>query len=348
MVVVPMRKILLLVTAGLIVLFTGTSAAYSVDRTEFAYVTQFGQPIAIYDGETDAGLHFKLPWPMQAVQRLDRRLQVFDLPGTELLTHDPKGNTIDKTLTISAYVCWRIAPGEGVGRFLRSVGTPERAEAVLGQRITSRLGAEIGKMQLEDLISVAADNKQVEERMDRLSQRLRDQGNPDDPSPTGSQSLHDSARDSYGIELVDIRVRRFNYPAQVREAIFDRIRSERSLKVANYQSLGMQRAEAIRSQAEFEARTTLAQARAAEQIRKGQAEAEADQIRNQAHKKDAEFYTFLKKLAEYQRILGDNKTVLLLSSHYEWFDLLFKPPSPEGAPMKKPAGKPASAKTGGS
>src|SRR5437016_9340787 len=111
-------RILLLLIIGIAAVFFISSAVYCVDRTEFVYVTEFGKPVQTWDGATDAGLHFKLPWPVQTVQRLDHRLQVFDLPAAELLTHDPKGRTIDKTLTISAYVCWRIAGVDGVDRFI--------------------------------------------------------------------------------------------------------------------------------------------------------------------------------------------------------------------------------------
>src|SRR6202007_1765194 len=141
----------------------------------FVYVTQFGRRLAIYDGADDAqaGLHFKLPWPIQSVQRVDRRLQYFDLPGAELLTRDPKGNTIDKTLTIDAYVCWRIdaEPG-GVARFIRSVGTPEGAKAILGQRINSELGAAVGRLELEDLVST--EPGKVDARRDALRKQLLD------------------------------------------------------------------------------------------------------------------------------------------------------------------------------
>src|SRR5215469_14174973 len=145
------------------------SALYTVDRTEFVYLTQFGRHVATFDGARDdeAGLHFKWPWPVQSVRRLDRRLQHFDLPGAELLTRDPKRNTIDKTLTIDAYVCWRIADGAGVDRFLRSVGTTAGAQAILGQRINSQLGAAIGQMELDDLISTDPD------RVDRARRQLR-------------------------------------------------------------------------------------------------------------------------------------------------------------------------------
>src|SRR6266446_9497291 len=102
-------------------------SAFAVDRTELAYVTQFGRLVAVYDGAKDAGLHWRWPWPVQSVQRLDRRLQVFDLPEIELLTRDDKGETIDKTITVDAYVCWRIDGEDGVSRFIRAMGTADRA-----------------------------------------------------------------------------------------------------------------------------------------------------------------------------------------------------------------------------
>src|SRR5215831_20563357 len=120
-----MKKYLLLVVVLALVAWLARTSLFTVDRTEFVYLTQFGRPVATFDGARaeEAGLHFKLPSPIQSVQRLDRRLQFFDLPGAELLTHDPRGKTIDKTLTIVAYVCWRIAgEGDGVDRFVRRVG----------------------------------------------------------------------------------------------------------------------------------------------------------------------------------------------------------------------------------
>src|SRR5262245_55052980 len=137
-----MRIKLLLVLTAILLLWALGSSAFTVDRTEFAYVTRFGRPVATYDGATEAGLYFKWPWPVEAVQRLDHRLQVFDLPAAELVTHDARGKTIDKTVTVEAYVLWRVADKEGVDRFVRAVGTPERVRDILGQPLSSRLGAE--------------------------------------------------------------------------------------------------------------------------------------------------------------------------------------------------------------
>ena len=285
-----------------------------VDRTEFAYVTEFGKHVATYDGakESEAGLHWRWPWPVQSVQRVDRRLQYFDLPGVELLTHDPQRNTIDRTLTIVAYACWRISnANDGVDQFIRRVGTTDQAKALLRQRISSRLGAVIGQMELDDLINTEAGK--VDANMKAIRERLL-------------EGIATQTKEDYGIELVDIRLRRHSYPQAVRQAIFDRIISERNKKVAEYQSAGAQLAANIKSEAERDARYLLTEARAREQQLRGQADAEADRIRNSAHSKDVEFYAFLKKLEEYQRILGDNKSVLLLSSHRDLFDLLFNPP----------------------
>src|SRR5437764_7107425 len=109
-----MRILWLLLLLGVVAL-TAWLSVFTVDRTEYAYVTQFGRHVATYDGADDAqaGLHAKWPWPVQAVQRVDRRVQYFDLPGAELLTRDPRRNTIDKTLTLDAYVCWRVADTRG-------------------------------------------------------------------------------------------------------------------------------------------------------------------------------------------------------------------------------------------
>jgi membrane protease subunit HflC len=333
-----MRKYILLIIGIGVAAWLLRTSLFTVDRTEFVYLTQFGRPVATFDGARpdEAGLHFKLPSPIQSVRRLDRRLQYFDLPGTEVLTNDLRGKTIDKTVTVDAYVCWRIAGKGGVDRFLRTLGTAERARTVLSGRVSGQLGAAIGEMELEDLISI--EPGKVDQKREQLRKRLMN-------GATGEAGgLEQRALSDYGIELVDVRLRRSNHPPAVREAIFDRIRSERNKKVAEYQSDGARQAEDIKSAAERKVRETLANARAEEQRVKGEADAAADRIRNQAYAKDAQFYAFLKKLEEYQRILGDNRTLLLLSAHRELFDLLFQPPRPDGGagkPIAEAPGKPA-------
>jgi membrane protease subunit HflC len=309
--------VLLLIAAAIL----ARLALFTVDRTEFVYLTQLGRHVRTYDGakEEDAGLHLKWPWPVQSLLRLDRRLQYFDLPGSELLTRDQEGNTIDKTLSVDGYVCWRIddAPG-GVDRFIRKVGTPEGARAILGQQINSDLGAAVGKLKLDDLVSV--EPNRVDEKREWLRTELLD---------GGATPLRESARRDYGIDVVDVRLRRTNHPAAVQQAIFARIVSERNKKVADYRSKGEREAADIKSKSDRRVAELKSQADADAIRLRGQADAEADRIRNEAAVKDPQFYAFLRKLEEYQRILGDNKTMLLLSTHRELFDTLFQPPTPE-------------------
>jgi membrane protease subunit HflC len=245
------------------------------------------------------------------------------------MTRDPQRNTIDKTLTIDAYVCWRIADAEGVDRFLRTVGSMELARTILAQRISGDLGAQIGQMEMNDLVSTEAGR--VDERREHLRRLLLEGGR------WWRQPLVTSAREKYGIELVDVRLRRANYPAEVHEAIFERIRSKRAEKVIDYQSEGEQIASGIRSASDR--RVSRIRARAeAEAVRvRGRAEAQADRIRNQAQGQDPDFYAFLKRLEAYKSILGDGKTLLLLSLQRDLFRPLNEPPGP-GAPPKRAPG----------
>src|SRR5438552_2171929 len=129
-----MRTFFIIVLVLVLVIVTRLSL-YSVDAAEYAYVTQLGRHVATFDGADSEGAGLHGGWPWQSVTRFDRRLQHFDLPATELLTHDPEGKTIDKTLTVEAFVCWRIKDAEAVDRFYRRMGTAEQARTILGQRI---------------------------------------------------------------------------------------------------------------------------------------------------------------------------------------------------------------------
>ncbi len=330
---------------------------FTVDRADFVYLTQFGRPVATFDGAAsdEAGLHLKWPWPIQSVQRFDRRLQYLDLPGAELLTRDAKRDTIDKTLTIDAYLCWRIPDKEALDQFIRTLGTQEGARDILRQRFNSEIGAAIGQMELDDLISVGVGSElpdvassvvsllaspldgpllaatvlggirpKVERKRDELRERLLS-GSPHLSTP----SLQESVLKEYGVEVVDLRLRRLNHPAgTIRQAIFERIISEREKKVADYQSEGERLASDIRSNSERRVTELRAAAQAEATRLSGEADAAADRIRNEAARQDPAFYAFLRNLEDYQRILGDNKTMLLLSSQHEMFNSLLKPPAP--------------------
>lgn len=288
---------------------------YTVDHADFACVTRFGKLLELRDGSQDAGLHLKCPWPIDSVHRLDRRLHTVDLPSVETLTRDAATNSVDKTLAVDAFFSWRIPDSQAAERFLRTVGSVESARRILAPRINGRLAAIIGAMPLDDLIAVA-DPDTVRQRNERICAALL------------ADHLAGRVLEEYGIEIVDLRVRRFAYPEAVRASIAERIRSDRALRVSAYESEGRRRAAEIASRAEQEARTIEAEARAERRRIESLAEVEADRLRNEAHAQDPEFYAFLQKLKTYQALLGETRDVLLISSRHPLFDLLLAPPKP--------------------
>ena len=312
-----MRRFLTWIVLPLALFAWGRTAFYTVDYAEFAYVTRFGQPVATHDGETEAGLHLKMPWPIDGVLRVDHRLQSFDLPATEALTRDPTTGTVDKTLTLDAFMTWRVPDAKAADQFVRSVGTAEQVKRVLAPRITGRLASIISGMSLDELISVADDGK-TEARSEKLLQQLL------------SDDLKAKVRYEYGIEIVTLRVRRLSYPEAVRSSIYERIRSERGRKVAEYENQGRKESAEILSQADKERRAIEADAKAKKQLLEGQADVTADRLRNEAHAKDPEFYAFLQKLKALQASLMDTKDTLLLSLNHDLFRMLREPPKAPG------------------
>jgi membrane protease subunit HflC len=310
-----MRRKLFLVLLILAVLVP--MCLFTVDRTEFVYVTQFGRHVATYDGAKDdeAGLHVRWPWPIQSLTRIDRRLQVLDLPAAELVTEDPgETGSIDKTLAIDAYVVWRVPDSAAVERFILTVGTPERAREILRDRFRGRLGAVIASgMKFNDLVSDSPGR--VEAQRQSLHEKLMPAATPGTPPENG-------------IEVVDVRLRRLNYPQQVRQSIFDRIISERNRKAAISLSQGRTEAENIRSETDAKITVALAEAQSRNQEKRAAADAEADRILNRAVSKDPDYYAELK-----QRELGD----LALDKKVKvWSTQLFKmffPAMPERRTM---------------
>jgi len=273
-----------------------------------------GKHVATYDGSKDdqAGLHFSWPWPIVNVERIDRRLQYFDLPVTELLTHDTDQKTIDKNLLVEAFVVWKIPEKDQVDAFVRRIGSKKKAEEILGKRINSQIGAEIGKRRMDDFVST--DPGRVDDTILSLRENLL-------------KNLQGQVESEYGIHLEDIRLKRFSHPGSVREFIFQRIRSERQKKAGEYLSEGNKKARDIEAEAEQKSREMIAQARLEEARIKSEADTKALALRNDAQSADPEFYSFLKRLEKLQNILSDNKTILLLSTHRPMFDLLFNPPT---------------------
>jgi modulator of FtsH protease HflC len=336
-----MRLALVLVFVALLAVVASMSV-FTVNPAEFVYLTQFGRHVETYDGgltDSDAGLHLCWPWPIQSVRRLDRRLQYFDLPSIELLTRDPgdggergAGSGVDKTLTVEAYVCWRIAGKQEVDRFVRRIDTGDRAKAILGQRVNSELGAFIGQMRMDELVStdMVKDNAgaetmtKVDWHMELLRKRLLD-------------SLHKPVLDEYGIQIVDIRLRRFNHPVKVRDSIFARIVSERRQISARYESEGAKKASDIKSVNDSKIELLAKYAEKVEKQAKAEADKDAELIRLAAYSQDKTFFKLWNELEQMRSFLGSSKTTLLLSTSHPMFESIFRPPAVEAIPRPVPS-----------
>jgi membrane protease subunit HflC len=306
---------LALVLAVLIAVLVVARSAVVVDQTETAYVTEFGRPVRLID---EPGLHWK--WPWQSRRGFDRRLQLDAPPPREMLTKDKKN------LEVAWYASWKIADVE---RFLRTVRTLPDASARLEDMAASVLASELVRHDLTDLIRVG-DASALDALMTDAAGRIGEQ----------------AARE-YGLAVVDVRLKRLNYPEEVRTAVFEQIRSERKRVAAATRAEGESQARTIRSAADLARARTLAEAEADAARLVGEGEAQAARIANDAHAADPGFYRFLKTLETYRAAL-DAKTTLVLSADGPFLKLLTQGVSDEAAPAGSSVAGPVGPRPDGS
>lgn len=269
---------------------------FVVDETEWAVVVRFGKLVRTVG---QAGLHLR--FPVDSVRKFDRRLQVYNPPATEFLTGDKKN------LLIDAFVVWRI---DDPVRFWQSVGDVVGAEMRLHDLVWSQLAAALGNYQLSHLVTVRANEVGNGEatKLTELTTAVR-------------TYCREIARRLYGIDIVDVRVKRLNFPEQNKEAVFARMRAERERIAKQYLAEGEEIATRIKAEADREKERILAEAyREAERI-KGEGDAIAARIYGQAFSKDPQFYRMLRTLDAYKKAL-DNKTTIVLSADSEFLRLL--------------------------
>ncbi len=296
-----LRRNLLLIL-GLITL-TGVAlrSTLTVDETQDVLVTDFGRVVAVYgDDPGETGLHLK--WPWQSVVEVDKRLQVFDPPPREVITGDKRN------LEVAAYVVWKVADP---ARFVGSAGTIETAEARINERVSAALSDAIGKREIASLAAVDPKVWALDSLTDEVVAAV---------APGVSGEL--------GVEIIDVRLRRFNHPVEVRPAVFDLIRSERKQVAAALRAEGEALYQTLTSQADRQRDAILAKADADAERIKGRADAEATRLYNEAEARDPKFAEFLRTLETYKAIL-DEKSTVVLSSASPLLKLLTQGPSDE-------------------
>ncbi len=271
------------------------SCFFAVDVTETAVVTQFGNPVKVV---LEPGLKLKAPFIHQ-VRKFDARLQVFEPPQGEYLTQDKKN------VVVTSFAVWRIADPL---HYFRALPTDAAARSQLTDVISSELGASLGSVPFDQLVSVQSENRRLEEMVAGVE-----------------GTLAAIAREKYGIEVVDFDVKRLAFPEQNRRSVFDRMRAERERIARRYRSEGEEEARKIRAQADREEASILAEAYKESEVLRGEGEAQATRIYGEAIAKDPQFYEFTRTLEAYRKFL-DDKTTLILPADSELMKLLTEGP----------------------
>ena len=266
------------------VIFVATLMVYTVDVTEYAVVTQFGDPVAVYD---NPGLKVKLPDPIQSVQRVDKRLQVYQTTSIELLTLDKKSISLDY------YGTWKIVDPV---LYLKTVKNQSGAEARLLDVFSSSLGVQLGKYNLDQLVN-------TDDEMLRLDQMVAD-----------TVTYAKDRASEYGIEVVDAQIRVLNFPNANKQSVYDRMSAEREQMAQKYRAEGSEEASKIRADAEKEQQIILAGAYKQAQQIGGEGDAEAIRIYGEAFQRDPEFYEFIRTLETYEKTIDGNTTLILPST----------------------------------
>jgi membrane protease subunit HflC len=339
-----MKRFLFIGLALVIALTALRSMILFVDPTEYVYVTRFGAPVATYGGARDMGLRWKCPWPIESALRLDRRLDVLDVPTQEFLIRDrdeAAGSDRPLPLTFDLFVSWRIGGARededaaAVDRFVRSFGNSERARAFLRTQVISRLKVELSSIAFAELVNTDAGKLRLHELLTRIRQQPYQTA---DPAASG-QSLEQRAA-QVGINLVDVGLRRFNHPSQVRGEIIAKIQEDRKREANNYRLEGEEIAAKIRAEGDLQAKRIRAAAEADRIRLEGQAEADATRILNEAQRQAPELYELVRLLESYPKMF-DEKTQLILSLDHPLLKLFRGMPILYGDTGKEGAGRPA-------
>ncbi len=277
-----MKKLIWVVGVMVALVLLVSQSTYMVEEHEFVVRTQFGKPIRV---DRQAGLKFKLPSPVQSINRFDGRYRLYESRLIEHLTKDKKN------IIVKCYVCWQISDPE---KYFESIGQDDRAVQRLEDALISKGGAAIGDFEFEDLFSL---DRTV--RIAELEQRIRDH--------IGMQT-----RNHYGIKIVDVGISQLSLPTQNARSVYNRMQAERKAIANKYRAEGKEKAAAIRAMADRERSEILSRAYEQSQIIMAEGESQAARIYSETYEKNPAFFEFWRSLEAYKKIL-DNKTTLVLS-----------------------------------
>jgi len=285
-----------------IVAIVAYSSLFTVQQTEQALVVRFGKPVDI---ATEPGLHFKAPF-IDTVIPIDRRILDLENPSQEVIASD------QKRLVVDAFARYRI---KDALRFYQSVGSIQAANLQLTTLLNAALRRVLGEV---TFIQVVRDEREA------LMGRIRDQ--------------LDHEADGYGIQVVDVRIRRADLPEQNSQAVYQRMQTERQREAAEFRAQGAQKGQEIRSNADRESTVIVAEANSKAELTRGEGDAERNRLFAEAYGKDPDFFAFYRSMTAYENGLKGADTRFLLrpdSNFFRYFG------NPSGKPAEGQAAAPA-------
>jgi membrane protease subunit HflC len=284
-----MKNFIIVIIVALALLASGS--LFVVEEGSKAIVIQFGKVQRDSEtGETkvfEPGLQFKLPF-LDRVVKLDSRIQTLDEIPDRFVTSEKKD------LIVDLYVKWRIE--DFAKYYLATGGIKSSAEVLLQQKVNNGLRSEFGTRTIQQIVS-GERSELMDEAMEQAS----------------------SSSDELGIKIVDVRVKQINLPLEVRNFIFQRMRTEREAVAREHRSEGKEKAEFIK--ADIDAKITVMLADAERNLRKlkGEGDAQAAKIYADTYTKDPEFYSFLRSMDAYKKSFSSKQDILVVEPDSDFF-----------------------------
>jgi len=271
--------IILLVIAGL-----GLSSIFTVNERELAIKFRLGE---IVRADYEPGLHFKIPF-INNVRKFDKRVLTLDARPANYLTKEKKNVNVD------FFVKWQI---HDVSTYYTSMGGNERtAMERIYTTMNEGLRGEFSNRNIQEVIS--GERRLIMDNMTAQANQLLGK---------------------FGIQVVDVRVKRIDFTATISESVYRRMEAERTRVAKDYRSRGAEAAERIRADADRQRTVTLANAYKESQQTRGEGDGKASEIYAKAYSQDPEFYSFYRSLNAYRESLGQQGDILVLEPNTKFF-----------------------------
>lgn len=275
-----MSKKSIVTTVGvLIALILGFTSMYVVKEGEYKVILKFGEAVRVVE---DPGLHFKIPF-IESVSKLPKYQMMYRSQQTQILTKDKKPILVDN------YTVWRIDDPE---KFLKTAKTVSAGVKRIDETVYNTVRAKLPAINYENIISENTERGNINDEITReVAATLRE--------------------DNYGIEVIDVRIKRTDLPDANKESVYNRMISERQSIAARYLSEGDEESKKVTSKADRQATELIAQAEADAKKIIAEGEQEAARIYNDSYGKDPKFYNFYRTLQSYVTTLNNEPVILL-------------------------------------